>query len=1048
MGSSRRLLVGPHGPSLRDRLIAEFPHSAKGLWIVPSELAREQVERDLAWVARSTSTATVWTWKDLSHEVRARQGHGPILLSDAATRTIRNEAIKQARVRGQLSTLSQVLDLPGYRKRIRDRIAGWTQSGRDPEAEPPHPGPIAKAEWRIFQFYRNLLDLHGLEDEEGLANWAAKSLWRDPPKDFQRIKRLRVVEPPNSRASLSALEVLSSRAEDSVVTLRLDKDPSRSPLFEPALELRERFLEWGFDEEEIAERPMRLEGLDRLARDLFRDPPLPRSDVVKGIRFLASPEGEGEALVVARRVLDLIETGVASEDVVLVSAREGLLARRVEETLLDWGIEVRSKRANRQTNKASLSALQLAANLPAKGWSAESLGRLLRHGRLNPFAPEPADPLALARAATVIRESRAYRGDTAILEAIRRLASSVADEADPDARSRLRRIERATTALPLVERVVHIINRFAKPGTWSACVENLEGLARTLGLNEATSFDTLRVAIEDHQSILERLKLDQEIWSWTLFTAEVSALIRELGPGESVKSERGVSIVSVGECAAVSSAHLILFGLAEGVFPDRSPGESDAMSPSENGSTREMGRFLKLVDGPRESVTLAYPVTDAKGERLIPSRFVEEVRGLFTTAALKVATSDLPRLGGILRKDLAIAPNEARVRAVGRACTEGEFGDLRRLARDPQHSAPLAGAARALLLAHWRGRRERFDRFDGRLRDPRIIEKLTREFSSDRRPFSASQLENLSECPFRYYLRYVLGLEPIEDRQEFQEDHAANGSLLHSALELLHARICSLPDLAGRSVAERIEVDIEAVFEQALSGERQPYSEIERGQFAIDAERMRRTARRYARQFRKYAGKDGQAAECQQVEIRFGNPGGTYPALTLGSGDSVLRVQGIIDRIDVLDQDGRSFFRVIDYKSGSIPVAKDIDVGLALQLPLYAMAAERVLFADNVKMPLDAAYWGLKKDGFAKRQTMSKFDSPPGDVESQWRNFSRELERYVLDLVDRSRAGEFPVLPQKSDCDSYCDFRFVCRVRGTRRTAKSWGEQPTIGDRS
>ena len=308
-------------------------------------------------------------------------------------------------------------------------------------------------------------------------------------------------------------------------------------------------------------------------------------------------------------------------------------------------------------------------------------------------------------------------------------------------------------------------------------------------------------------------------------------------------------------------------------------------------------------------------------------------------------------------------------------------------------------------------------------------------------------MENLSACPFRYYLRYVLGLEPIEERQEFQEDHAANGSLLHLALESLHARIRSVPDSAGRPVADRIEAEIEAVFELALSGERQPNSEIELGLFAIDAERIRRTALRYARQFRKYAAKDGQTAECQQVEVRFGNTGGTHAALTLGAGESAIRVQGIIDRIDVLEQDGRSFFRVIDYKSGSIPPPKEVESGLALQLPLYAMAAERVLFSDSGKAPLDAAYWGLKKDGFAKRRTMSKLDSVSADIESQWRTFSSELEQYILDLVDRSRSGDFPVLPQKPDCDSHCDFRFVCRVKGTRRTLKHWNEAPTMGNR-
>ena len=49
-----------------------------------------------------------------------------------------------------------------------------------------------------------------------------------------------------------------------------------------------------------------------------------------------------------------------------------------------------------------------------------------------------------------------------------------------------------------------------------------------------------------------------------------------------------------------------------------------------------------------------------------------------------------------------------------------------------------------------------------------------------------------------------------------------------------------------------------------------------------------------------------------------------------------LRIRGSVDRVDVLEQDGQQFVRVVDYKSGAKPFRlADIVNGLNLQMFLY-----------------------------------------------------------------------------------------------------------------
>jgi RecB family exonuclease len=148
-----------------------------------------------------------------------------------------------------------------------------------------------------------------------------------------------------------------------------------------------------------------------------------------------------------------------------------------------------------------------------------------------------------------------------------------------------------------------------------------------------------------------------------------------------------------------------------------------------------------------------------------------------------------------------------------------------------------------------------------------------------------------------------------------------------------------------------------------------------------------------------------------------------------------VRLQGSIDRIDLVETaDGVVRFRVIDYKTGPTPAAGELQSGLALQLPLYALAAERMGLAGPAESA-DFGYWALKDKGFRPTK-LAKTDD--------WQSYAGRLERFVLALADHLRRAEFPVAPRSEHCMKHCEYTNACRIRQVRAIGKVWVESPAM----
>ncbi len=214
------------------------------------------------------------------------------------------------------------------------------------------------------------------------------------------------------------------------------------------------------------------------------------------------------------------------------------------------------------------------------------------------------------------------------------------------------------------------------------------------------------------------------------------------------------------------------------------------------------------------------------------------------------------------------------------------------------------------------------------------------------RVYSASGLESIARCPYQYFLKSVIHVDPIEEIT-FDPDVwlAANqfGLMLHEVLQLVMDELCA--SAAKPSLAFRPRM--EAVAEEALTRWRMKVPPPGKAAF----ERRRSELLESCGIFLRVEEEACRTFTPKYFEISFGfgeDSEGSIAmpdplVISLGAGRSI-RVRGRIDRVDY--DETRDEWHVWDYKSGSTwdyDRGGSLQCGMKLQHALYARAVDAML---------------------------------------------------------------------------------------------------------
>ena len=1024
MAGPRVLLTGRTGDDLRQRAIARSPADSRALWLVPSSLARTQLLGLLARKARGSDPPRVLDWPRVWDLVAEDHANPPARLSAAGVRAALVEAIERAGRSGGLEVLGPIVDLAGYRRQLLGRFAAWTLDERPAPGPPPGNSPVDAEEWGLFGHYRAVLSDLKAEDPEGFAVWASRALLQSPPPEFRHPGHVVAIDPIGpTKAVQRVLDSCRARARSILVTLPFDPDPALSELYATVEPVRARFLDQGYVEERVEAGGLafRDHGFEAIERELFRtDAHLRTRLKLRDCKVLGGPRGEGVALLIAREVREALSEHHPDEILILVPRIDDD-AELIRATLRNWGLPVAKGPGARLSTLPGVSALRLAIRLPVVQWDVATLVRLLRNGQVG--WPGQA-PMARFEAASAIRATRVFRDRSTLRRAL-----------EPGERDEKKDTRDRRAALGALDRLASLIDPVARPGTWQVQVDRLAGLADGLGLGPA-GVGALLDALDDQGWVFDRLgpTVANVSWTWAAFVDEVEAIVGAAENSPAPPCPGTIRIEAVGDAWGARAEVMILANLAEKSFP--TPDSIDLGASKDSGPTaafsREMLRFIGVVGSADRRLILAYPTSDLDGSPLLPAGFLDDLLRRLDPATRTEIVEEHARFDPVLADHDGLARSRAdeRVLAVALACRNGSNAMLRTLAGRLDHAGPLLAAAETFRIARHRSESRIFGPYDGRLLDPAAVAKVRKDFGPGH-PFSPSQLESFALCPFRFFQEYVLGLKPVDDLDELEEDYASRGQDIHRHLEEVHQQMATekSPVLADRLpilIETRARVDLER-FEGGDGNVAEVLREIE-------ARRNAKSLAQYVAQFRAYSEGPGKGAIPDQFEVQFGQPDkeGSLPMLTIGEADAAVSLQGVIDRIDLVSRDGRVGFRVIDYKTGSHPGRGDVHSGLASQLPLYAMAVERLLSDEGEHHFDGAGYWSLRGDGYKGL----KFDD--------WTAYRERLEGFILALVDKLREGNFPVFSQKKGCPSFCDFSSACRWKEVDRAGKDWADRPVL----
>lgn len=196
---------------------------------------------------------------------------------------------------------------------------------------------------------------------------------------------------------------------------------------------------------------------------------------------------------------------------------------------------------------------------------------------------------------------------------------------------------------------------------------------------------------------------------------------------------------------------------------------------------------------------------------------------------------------------------------------------------------------------------------------------------------SASQVDKQADCRLAYFLKYGLR---AKERKTAEVDPAEFGTYVHAVLEN------TARDIKEKGGFHKVTLD-ETL--QIADGYSKAYIAERFDQ--IQSERLNYLFNRNAQELKMVVGELWQELQESRFEpygfeVAFGD-GGDLDAVNISGCDMQAQLRGFVDRVDLWNEDGHKYFRVVDYKTGK----KDFDYcdvfnGLGLQMLLYLFALE------------------------------------------------------------------------------------------------------------
>lgn len=813
----------------------------------------------------------------------------------------------------------------------------------------------------------------------------------------------------------------------------------------------------------------------------------------EGVEIVAANSEMGEIESLAQAIKSLLVKQTAQpEDIVLVHRGGEEAAARIASVFSDFGIPLASELRTRLETEPLVRALHSLLRLKLEDWPFQTLHEVIGNrlfARLDgatadtdPFETQPRVALEAS-----LRSAQLPAGKDALLD---QLEYRLEHASPTEAGGLDQRTQQLSVAIGGFRQLEEVLSALPERGSIAEWIVALEQLLVRLGTfvstearsREAAAWRCLRRGLREIERVDRWNNADLNNAAQSLELADVQELIVTAARDSKVPASHDAvgrgRVLSAESARKLTVKHLFLAGLNEQAFSGPSANPSvvveqsealgvevpeDLVEPQATSVPRSdaMLLFYELVTRPTMSLTLSYPALDSKGQPLPPSPLLADLQRSVGVARISHRTLTLGQLSDDTKRPLS--RGDFRRAAVEQALV-GKPQWLAGMVSHPSFVRAGSSVLNGIDCVAQRAEREQFGQFEGLVHSDAARASLAERYNPEYL-WSPSRLEGYAACPFRFFGEQLLKLEPLSELT-LSNDARRRGSLLHQVLATIHEQLSRelLEGDSGEAASDADYVagtdELVSRFLAALDAEvkARPLRGIDQSLREIERREIEAWAPSYAEQERQYRGLWDHLDEPPRpmhFEVRFGpesrssagelaDRASTVQPFELELGDERILLTGQIDRVDIGQVSGVTVFNIIDYKSGKEVKLKHEKVrsGHQLQLPLYALAAERLLLADQQAVGLATGYWNIRGKGFQTKnggslqlRELGEQSLKPSD---EWQNLQPDILVRVQELVRGIRQGDFPVYNEDEQCTRSCELSTICRVAQIRSLEKQW----------
>lgn len=466
-----------------------------------------------------------------------------------------------------------------------------------------------------------------------------------------------------------------------------------------------------------------------------------------------------------------------------------------------------------------------------------------------------------------------------------------------------RRLQKGCTVGDFVKAAYEFLEKTDFAGGVSRCIEKLEAEGQVQAVQVTRQlYELLIHALEQ----LYAVQIDAP-GSGEEFVRLMEVLLSQYQVGA---IPAVMDAVTVGECAALQhreAKHLYLCGCTDGNFP-RVAGGGSLLNEQERSRLRAVGVELAPDENEQmdRTMTESYLLLCAPSERLCLSVGEEQHAYLFDTLCKLYPDA-------VSGASAALAPDYAKAKTLG----------LRLVHEDGAFAAPQE----ALDYRDFLRRAAGYDFGSlSRAEVQGLFGKALR--------LSASRIDRYAACRFSFFLRDGLR---AEERKAAAFDAPVYGTFVHYVLE--HT-LREVKDLGGVHAIE--EPKMQAIAARCM----EDFLKMKVDPLLLKSERFSYLLRRNFTEISNVLSvmwselRNGEFVP-SDFELTFAS-GGTLRPVAVHTAENSAVISGAVDRVDLFETGGQTFFRVVDYKTGKKSLDyTDLLEGRGLQMLIYLFALKQ-----------------------------------------------------------------------------------------------------------